>query len=72
MREQLVSNVATLYSRAYPGFVPSERSRGILGGALHRSLDEGNDSPRTIVRGTVFHLDRERIRGLPEDLLVEV
>ena len=70
--EQLVSNVATLYSRAYPGFEPSERSLGILGGALHRSLDEGNDSPRSIVRGCVFHLDCERIRGLPASLDGEV
>ena len=58
----LVSRVSRLYRRAHPQFEPSAQEVQHVTQEIDAALAEGQDSPRSIVRGTVFLLDALRLR----------
>jgi hypothetical protein len=63
--ETLVLNIADLYSRAYPAYPLEDAALGEICGEVRAALDEGHGGTRDLVRGTVFHLDRLRLRTGP-------
>jgi len=60
---ELARLVASLYARAYPGYVPDPRTTIRISEAAIEDAVLGDGSPRETVRRTVMELDADRLRN---------
>ena len=58
----LVTRIANLYGAAHPSFTLAREDARKISKAIMEAVDDGEDDPRAIVRGTVFMLDAARLR----------
>lgn len=58
---ELIERIVKLYRKAYPGFTLTPDQARSICDRIMDAVNDGEDSPRAIVRGTVFMLDAARL-----------